>query len=202
MLVRQPGSQFLNDTPHPVSREWNGHNYWRDIHDDLLSSYQYVCSYSGSWTKARIPGDSAICDSSVDHFKPKSKYPYLAYEWTNYRLARARLNNYKGTHEDVLDPFQLPNGWFIIDFLSFLIIPNQALSRRNRTKTQRTIDRLRLNDDDDYVGERIAVIRSYCRGEASPDLLSRRWPFIAREMIVQDFDSSFLPIMRPFFLSN
>ena len=52
------------------------------------------------------------------------------------------------------------------------------------------------------LDERIAVICSYCRGEASPDLLAERWPFIAREMIVQNFDSNFLPILRPVFLSS
>lgn len=201
-LVRQPGTQFLSTTPNPVSSDWDGHNYWRHAHATLLSEYQYVCSYSGCWTKARIPGDSTICDSSVDHFRPKSKYPHLAYEWTNYRLARARLNNNKGIHEDVLDPFQLPNGWFTLDFLSFLIRPSDALPRRDKTLVQSTIDRLRLNDDNDYVDERIAVIRAYCRGEASVDELIKRWPFVAREMVMQDFDSNFLPSMRPFFLSS
>ena len=201
-LVRQLGAKFLSKTPAPVSRDWSKHNYWSDIHGDLLSAYGYICSYSGCWTKARVPGDSTICDSSVDHFKPKSKYPHLAYEWTNYRLARARINNSKGTHEDVLDPFELPNGWFILDFSSFLIRPNHALSQPDKTRVQTTIDRLRLNYDDSYVEERVAVIGSYCRGESSAHLLTQRWPFIAREMTVQDFDSNFLPIMRPFFLSS
>ena len=201
-LVRQPGSRFLNTTPTPVSKDWDGHNYWRYVRDELLSAYRYVCSYSGCWTKASTSGDSTITDSSVDHYLPKSRYPYLAYEWTNYRLARARLNNNKGTHEDVLDPLQLPNGWFVLDFVSFLIIPSIALSRRDKARVQKTIDRLRLNDDDDYVYERIAVISSYCRGEASPDLLAARWPFIAREMMIQKFDSEFLPIMQPFFQSD
>lgn len=201
-LVRQPGAKFLNETPTPTAKDWDGHNYWRHIHSDLLATYQYVCSYSGSWAKASTPGNSSICDSSVDHYKPKSKYPDLAYEWSNYRLARARLNNNKGTHEDVLDPFHLPNGWFTLDFGSFLIRPNDVLSRHDKTLVQRTIDRLRLNDDDDYVDERVAVIGSYCRGESPSELLAERWPFIAREMIVQNFDSRYLPMMRPFFLSS
>ena len=197
--VRQPGRAFLRTTPHPTSGDWRNNEYWRRAIDDLLDAYEYICSYSGSWTKANLGGVSTPQDSSVDHFIPKSTTPALAYEWSNFRLSRARLNNRKGKHSDVLDPFTLPNGWFTLDFRSFLIIPNGALSIDEKRKVRMTIDRLKLNSDNDYVQERVAVVQEYSLGNSTIATLERFWPFIAREMRIQNFDAVYLPLMQAIF---
>ena len=197
--VRQPGAAFLSTTPIPNSSAWRGHDYWRRAIGDLLVAYQNICSYSGSWTKTNVPGVSTIQDSSVDHFIPKSTTPAQAYEWANFRLSRTRLNNRKDNHNDVLDPFTLPNRWFILDFRSFLIFPNLALSNRKRKGVQKTIDRLGLNTDNDYVQERVDVVSEYCLGNSTLATLDDFWPFIAREMRAQNFDTVFLPYMKPIF---
>ena len=132
--VRQPGAAFLRKTPCPTAKTWRSHEYWRTALRDLLLAYRGICSYSGSWTKANVSGASSLEDSSVDHFKPKSTTPEQAYEWANFRLSRARLNNHKGNHNDVLDPFTLPNRWFTLDFTSFLILPSHALSDSKKGK--------------------------------------------------------------------
>lgn len=198
--VREPGVAFLQSNPTPTGRAWRGHEYWRGVIGDLLDAYKNICSYSGSWTKRSRPGGStAIEDSSVDHFVPRSKSPSQAYEWDNFRLSRARLNNRKSNHDDVLDPFVLPSGWFTIDFRSFLVVPNRELPDPSKADVQATIDRLELNSDDDYVLERFSVVRGYCLGIVTPDILDARWPFIASEMHAQDFDTVFLPRMQPVF---
>ena len=166
---------------------------------DLMVAYHKVCAYSGSWTKSSISGVTTLEDSSVDHFVPRSLAPYLAYEWANFRLSRARLNNKKGNHTDVLDPFTLPGRWFTLNFTTFLVSPNTALPKRARMRVQETIDRLELNADDDYVQERANVVREYCLGGWTLATLDRFWPFIAREMREQDFDTLFLPSMRALF---
>ena len=147
-------------------------------------------------------GGSTLQDSSVDHFLPKASEPTQAYEWSNFRLSKARLNHSKGRHKDVLDPFALPGRWFILDFTSFLIFPSGALSDGNKRKVQRTIDRLRLNTDNDYVQERVAVVREYCLGAWTLATLDSFWPFIASEMKAQDFDTAFLASMRTGFLAR
>lgn len=197
--VRQPGTAFLHTAPYPTARKWRSHEYWRRALGDLLVVYQGVCSYSGSWTKANVGGVSSIEDSSVDHFIPKSTAPAQAYEWANVRLSRARLNHRKDNHTDVLDPFTLPNGWFTLDFRSFLVLPNPTLSNSNRRKVQKTIDRLGLNADNDYVQERLDVVQEYCLRKSTPATLDRFWPFIAREMRAQKFDTAFLPLMQTVF---
>ena len=194
--VRQPGATFLSVNHHPTGNAWRENDYWRKAISDLLAAYRSICSYSGSWTRASVGGVSTPEDSSVDHFIPKSTAPTMAYEWANFRLSRARLNNYKDNHNDVLDPFSLPNGWFTLDFTSFLILPNRALANCNKAKVQKTIDRLKLNTDDDYVQERLTVVQEYCLGNYNVAKLDDFWPFIAREMRAQSFDTVFLPSMR------
>lgn len=200
--VRQPGAAFLRANSHPSSNDWRGHDYWRRAIPDLLKSYHSICSYSGSWTKANRSQGSTIQDSSVDHFDPKSSIPAQAYEWSNFRLSRARLNNRKGNHTDVLDPFTLPGRWFTLDFRTFLVFPSQHLRKAERVRVQRTIDRLELNTDNDYVQERVNVVREYCLGNSTMDVIGRFWPFIANEMRAQNFDTAFLPLMRNVFSSN
>ena len=199
MRVRQPGAAFLRTTPHPNASAWGSHDYWRKTIGDLLVAYHKMCAYSGSWTKANVSGMSTLQDSSVDHFIPKSSAPSEAYEWANFRLSRARLNNRKANHNDVLDPFTLPDRWFTLDFQSFLVFPNSALSGSKRKRVQETIDRLELNADNDYVQERVNVVQEYCLGQWTLATLDEFWPFIAREMKAQDFDTVFLPSMQTVF---
>ena len=200
--VRRPGAAFLHTNPHPNSGAWRRHDYWRRAIVDLLVAYNSICSYSGSWTKANDPSMTTLQDSSVDHFVPKSSTPTQAYEWANFRLSRARLNNRKGNYNDVLDPFTLPANWFTFDFRSFLIFPNHALRDSEKRRVQKTIDRLGLNTDNDYVEERVEVVRQYCLGKMTLGTLNDYWPFIASEMEAQNFDSVFLPSMQTGFLAH
>lgn len=197
--VRSPGKAFLRKNLNPTARDWQGHDYWRLVRDDMLREYGNVCSYSGSWTKPNSGSATGIEDSSIDHFMPKSKFPSEAYEWSNFRLARRRLNLRKADHTDILDPFSLPNGWFTLDFGSFFIRPSHELSALDRSRVIKTIDRLELNADDDYVEERLYVVREYCLGRLTLYSLDERWPFIAREMRRQNFDAVFLELLRPVF---
>lgn len=192
--VRRPGAAYLRRTPRPKGVEWNGKDYWRKALGDLFVAYKGICAYCASWTRRG--------DSSVDHFEPKSVQPGLAYEWKNFRLSRRRLNGLKGSYRDVLDPFSLADGWFKLDFRTFLLVPNPQLSATDRSRVTKTIERLQLNDDDYYVNERLGAVREYCLGKAAMTQLATSYPFIAAEMVVQDYDAKFLPRHREVFASQ
>ncbi len=199
--VRIPGKAFLMTVANPVGFQWHGKDYWRRALDDLFRAYQGVCAYCASWTK-RATAMTTPQDSSIDHFVPRSAVPAKAYEWDNFRLCRGRLNMRKASHSDVLDPFTLNQGWFKLDFRTFLLVPDSSLSTADRGRVLATIDRLQLNSDNDYVNERVRAIRSYCLGAATFAQLASRYPFIAAEMRAQNFDSNFLPRMRTLFAAN
>ncbi len=180
--VREPGRQFLAACPNPTQRQWNSHSYWRRVIHSLHSAYGGICAYSCHW----IPYDTGA--DTVEHFRPKTKYPQDAYEWRNYRLACQLLNSRKGDNEKILDPFSIRNGWFVIEFPTLMVKPAPGLSRALHEKARRTRDILGLNDDATCMAMRQQFVMDYCRGEINFAHIEKRAPFLAGEMKKQGYD--------------
>ena len=184
--VRIPGLEFLETTPCPSSRDFSGHNYWNRARSHLRQLYSGFCAYTSLYL---------VDSDSVDHFLPKVKYPHLAYEWNNYRLARQKVNFSKGNSEKVLDPFTIQNGWFVIDCPSCLVRPGAGLDAETRNRVEDTISILKLNDDDNLVQERCDWLVSLAKGEITMSFLLKRYPFLAieitRQGIEQDLNTLF-----------
>ena len=168
--VRQPGLRALAGSPSNPPPLWRG-----ECLRQLWKAYQGICAYLCVFIP---PGPGA---RSVDHFVPQKRRPDLLYEWSNYRLACSLMNTRKGTSEDVLDPFEVEDGWFLLD-LSFLqILPNPDLDEATRARVQATIDRLDLNDNE-CLQARAKDYDAYLKDELSFELLERWSPLVAREM--------------------
>lgn len=193
--VRQPGLRFLAATPNPTSKQWSNHRYWQNIHGDLYTWHNGVCVYCASWTPR--PRGRAVDHTSIDHFVPKSKNRAFAYEWSNFRLVRSKLNHRKDNFQDVLDPCTLQFGWFRLNFTTFYLEPDIGLSAQDRTQVTATIRRLLLNGDTSYVYERARVIYRYAAGRMTFADVQRLYPFIASEMQAKDFDT----VLRPCFVA-
>lgn len=171
LKVRQKGKQFLRKrTPVKSGRL---KNYWKYIVDDLHRLYNGICAYTCIYL---------IPPGSVDHFLPKSKYPHLAYEWSNYRLASPIINNRKGESENVLDPFIIQPNWFTMDFPSCLIKASNVIPSNYAEQVTDTIGILKLNEDDNFVQERCDIIMEYVDGRITLQFLEMRYPFIAIEI--------------------
>ncbi len=197
--VKRPGKAFLRNTPNPTRRDWRNHRYWSRIHDYLYNEHNGICLYCASWTPRRQQAD-ALDHTSIDHFIPKTSDAQLAYEWSNFRLCRSRLNNYKSAFQDVLDPCSVSNDWFHLDFTSFLIKPSPHITDiRLKQNIIDTIDRLRLNSDNDYVTERIQAIKEYSSDNLSLNILKEKFPFIAYQMRSQNFDQNYKDRLRQLF---
>jgi hypothetical protein len=171
-LVRSPGQAFLRRVPHPTREEFKKKSLWKGALPQLKAAHNNICAYSSCW----VPNNC-----SVDHFRPKSTHPHLAYEWSNYRLAHDRINSNKGDSSDVLDPFHIQLGWFILDAATLWVKPEPSLPVNISTAVQRTIDVLRLNDDT-WVLVRFEVFKEYLDREIMLGFLRRRYPFIAAEI--------------------
>jgi hypothetical protein len=174
--VRQPGNGFLADHPNPSN--WDGKSYWQNALPSMRKAYKKTCAFSAQW----IP--HATGNHSIEHFQPKSLFPHLAYEWTNFRYVSARLNSRKGT-KTVIDPFHIRPDWFILDFSTFFVKPNpdpQVLPAAERTVIENTIAILKLNEDDLLVEERMEFFRDYKSRDIGYNYLKRQAPFIAYEV--------------------
>lgn len=169
--VRTPGQAFLRVNRNPSSKEYKPHRYWKDI--DLHAAYGGICAYSAHWIPPR---------GTVDHWIPKSANSELAYEWSNYRLCAEKMNKNKDNKLDVMDPFGIQNGWFVINFATFFIEPEDGLPGYIKTAVSDTISRLRLNDDDILIQDRANTVVLYSNGDVPFDFLLERYPFIAYEL--------------------
>lgn len=170
--VRARGQLFLRITPRPTREDYRKHSYWRDCLKQLHSAYGQVCAYSSIW----IP-----TGYTLDHFRPKGRYPNLAYEWSNFRLALDLVNSNKGDSETVLDPFLVQNGWFILDKASLWVRPEPTLPPAIRIRVQSSINVLKLNHDR-LVNVRFEILRGYIDGKQRLDSIEEKYPFIAAEI--------------------
>ncbi len=165
--------------PHPKGKAWNSHAYWRTVIPDLYKAYHGICAYTCIWT----PEDTGW--KTVEHFLPKNSYPEEAYKWSNYRFVCGIMNGRKGKSEDVLDPFQIQDGWFEMQFTSLLVKPGKQLNEEKREQVKKTIKCLKLNESTCIRG-RMAWLVPYLQKEYPFSHLEKRAPFLAYELQRQD----------------
>lgn len=173
--VRQKGLKHLQDKKTDLTKPLPPNSkikpYWRAFLPEMHSLYGGVCAYLAIHFE-RVTGAG-----SVDHFVAKSTRADLAYEWTNYRLACSVMNSRKKDYEDVLDPFEIEDGWFRIELVSGRIYPNPDLSHEKTASIQETINRLKL-DDGGNREVRARHFQEYCQGEYTTSFLRKRSPFV------------------------
>ena len=184
--VRKPGAAFLQARPNPTSEEFRKKNFWNRCLEDLQSAYNNICAYSACW----IPSDQ-----TVDHFQPRSQFPALAYEWSNYRLACSKVNNAKANKIGILDPFTIQTGWFVLDCASFYVHPGTGLKKALVRQIEHTITALELNKKW-LVNWRFNVARDYSREIVTLTFLRDRYPFLASELLRQGREKSILGTMK------
>jgi hypothetical protein len=185
--VRQPGLRFLARGLPPGT--WTSATYWRKALPDLRIAYSAICCYSAEW----VP--SVTGTSSVDHFVPRSSRPDLAYEWSNFRHAAARLNARKGDAEGILDPFGIGVDWFSLDFPSLQVKPGLDLPSERRDDFYRTVAILHLNDETS-IASRMRWVKGFCEALFVFAYLKESAPFIAREIERQELMTTLQDVMR------
>ncbi|WP_228557367.1 hypothetical protein [Myxococcus sp. AB025B] len=154
--------------------------YWTRALEALHESYGGICAYACFYIEP-------LCGPTVDHFVAIiSTKLQDAYEWGNYRLACSLMNARKREFPDVLDPFLVEDGWFVLNLGTFKVEPAPGLPTETATRVQATIDRLGLTSRE---------YRNMCRRYFDdywnpPDprrpiplwFLEREAPFLAREL--------------------
>lgn len=150
-------------------------DYWTDVEDEMHSSYGGLCAYSALYIE---PGTGG---RSIDHFVPRSTDWRLVYEWSNYRLACTLANSKKGEQTDILDPFQIREEWFALEFVGYQVIVGADAAPNVRERVEATIRSLGLNRQP-FCRQRGACAQNYLDGRIDFVMLEREAPFVAREM--------------------
>jgi hypothetical protein len=151
---------------------------WTEALPELLEAYGRICAYL-CFHIERVTGAA-----SVDHMLPKSLDWREVYEWRNYRLACSKMNSRKNDYRDVLDPFEIEDGWFRMELVGYQVIPAPDLPPEIRQRAEATIDRLKLNDYE-CLQLREEYAEAFASGDISFNHLRRRAPFLAREIEAQ-----------------
>ena len=103
---------------------------------------------TSSTESSRAQVEPITGSDTVDHYIPKSLDVRSAYEWSNYRFACARMNARKGVAAEVLDPFEVQDGWFQLELVRFQLLPAPGLPSELVARIETTIQLLGLNDED------------------------------------------------------
>ena len=125
---------------------------WREFRPTLGSRTNGVCWYCERLCYA--DGEAGAHAPTVDHFRPLSRFPALAYAWSNWIFSCRRCNEdnkdngwpewgYVDPCAD--DAAERPEHYFDYDPATGEIIPKGGLAEDSRRKAVRTIDNLGLN---------------------------------------------------------
>ena len=139
---------------------------------------------------------SILGGNTVDHFRPKSLFPQLAYKWTNLRLSCQLMNARKGDSQRIIDPFELRNNAFCLIFPAMLIAVNLLETDDQYDLCQDTIERLGLNDER-VLKARLQWVIHFARQEIDGRFLRRHAPFIWSEIQRQQIEQHLGEMMLP-----
>lgn len=178
--VRQPRQRWLTEGGAKRMPD-----YWRRAARDLQAAFKGLCGYTAMWLSA--PG-------TVDRFVSRDEDPGFAYEWTNFCYATASINSSKSAlrSDQVLDPFEVGDGWFEVLLPSCQMVLTDRCPPAFRDRAQTMLKRLKLGDGEGVVDFRQQWYRMYREGELSLEGLARKAPLIAhavrkqREQAVTD----------------
>ncbi len=132
---------------------WNWHQYKKEKVEHLLMKElsemsDYHCSYCGIF-----PLKKDVGGRSIDHFKPKSKFPDLSFDWTNLFASCPDCQRIKGSDYPIEFDALKPDSdnynfryWFRIDWTNNHIIPNPERTENEQYIAKETIKWLGLND--------------------------------------------------------
>lgn len=175
--VNTPGQAYLLAHPVAVKNEkWEAH--WQKAIPDLRTNYKDICAYYGCHIAETTGG------ATVDHYLPKSKNRGQAYDWSNFRLACSRMNARKHNGTNVIDPFAVMDGWFVIEFRVMTVHPARTLTSATRASVLHTRRKLNLNSAE-CVRERTRLWNNYWVNGDSITTLYTHAPFIALEAVRQ-----------------
>ena len=139
-------------------------HWWGEFRPILSSLSNNECWYCGRQcdTVVAKPGEEKPRSPTVDHFRPRNKFPDLTYQWSNWVFSCHWCNHdrkkgcwpagYGYVDPAAADPAERPEQYFDYDELTGMIIKRENLSETDKRKAKHTIRKLRLNDQDLTVG--------------------------------------------------
>lgn len=166
--AEQPGAAWLR--AHPDAER--PRDYWSTFKPQLADGFGRLCAYSAMFDGV----------GTVDHFVSLNEDRSRAYDWSNYRYAAAWINSSKLNlrSTEVLDPFEVEDGWFELLLPSLQLVVSKSVPESLRERAEFVLDRLHLRDDERVVRQRRAWYQMYLERKLTLEGLVQMAPLVAR----------------------
>jgi uncharacterized protein (TIGR02646 family) len=187
----------------PADDQWNN----PDVRGALYAMHGRSCAYC----QRSLPGNDR---GDVEHFRPKSKYPWLKYDFNNYFLSCSLCNRVRKRSKFPLaegdasvtyeNRAQLPTerhillnpadenveSWIDFDFTDRLypIVPKSGIDRLLQARIKQTVEFFRLNSDTTLLTARMETV-----GEALELIEQIRNGDVAKIAELQDLANKYRP---------
>lgn len=174
-------------------------DYWRLFTGDLRARFDNRCGYCERICDFHAP--TGRKQPTIDHFRPRSRFPDLTYEWTNWIFSCRRCNvdfkQDKWPNTGYVDPCEdetteRPDDFFDYDVEKGEVIPKDGLSQSAQRKALVTIRDLGLNERD-LVQARLDWINEFVENLLQLPFAERAY-FVDSVTDPSDEDSEFIGI--------
>ena len=171
--ARVPGRAWF--TANPTGRP---KDYWTPFKGKLAEGFRNLCAYSAMYEPV----------GTVDHFVSCYEDRSKAYDWQNYRYCAAWINSSKGNVPagDLLDPFEIEDGWFELHLPSLQLRVSASIPAELRDRAEFVLISLHLRDDERVMRQRQEWYGMYQSGELSLGGLEGKAPLIAAAIAIGD----------------
>ncbi|MCM2363991.1 MULTISPECIES: hypothetical protein [Pseudomonas] len=164
---REKGREWLLQNPDKERPR----DLWTAFKPLLAEGFSDRCAFGAMW----------IPDGTVDHFVSCNEDMTLAYEWSNYRYMSGWLNSSKNKTPaaDLLDPFDVREGWFEVLLPSLQLVVTDEVPVAFREIARKTLASLPIRDDERLLKSRREWLKMYEDEELTLEGLRRKAPLIA-----------------------
>lgn len=169
--VHTPGRQWLNENPERRPKDFWNHE---KVQERVWTSFRMLCAYTAMYI-----GTSG----EIDHFVSLHEDRNRAYDFDNYRYADPKFNRSKGKRRasELLDPFEVEDGWFeILIEANFQLVLTDLCPEPFRGRAETMLDKLHLRDHRRLIDARRNWYEQWEKCGAPIDLLDKYAPLVAR----------------------
>lgn len=165
--VELPGAEWLAKNPGAQRPR----DYWSPFRSQLANGFRSLCAYSAMYEPV----------GTVDHFVSWDEDRSRAYDWANYRYAAGWINSSKKNvlSSDIIDPFDVKDGWFEILLPSLQLVATAAIPSDFRQRAEFVLRRLHLGNDERVIRQRQSWYQLYRAGELPLSGLWKVAPLLA-----------------------
>jgi uncharacterized protein (TIGR02646 family) len=135
------------------SKSFKWRRYKKKGYDDLLRELSAMTQHHCSFCDA-YPLGSRL-KPTIEHFRPKTKFPLEAYKWENLFLCCCRCQEKGDTFDERLlkpdEDYYSFDKYFDIDWMTGRLKPNREASVEDQERAKTTIEYYKLNHNGKHI---------------------------------------------------